>query len=96
MDSVSVIDVVNAGGAMEKLSIIGFLSVALGVTFYMLKDKKTLDEALTRIATAMEQNNEMTKLMTEFHKGVLQERLEDIRNKQDKILEEILRRGNAT
>lgn len=93
MEGASVIDVVNAGSAMEKLSIIGMLSVALGVTFYMLKDKKTLDEALTRIATAMEQNNKMTELMTDFHKEILQVRLEEIRNKQDRILEELLRRS---
>lgn len=91
----SVIDVVNAGSAMEKLSIIGMLSVALGVTFYMLKDKKTLDEALTRIASAMEQNNKMTELMTDFHKEILQVRLEEIKNKQDRILEELLRRGTT-
>lgn len=95
MEGASVIDVVNAGSAMEKLSIIGMLSVALGVTFYMLKDKKTLDEALTRIATAMEQNNKMTELMTDFHKEILQVRLEEIRNKQDRILEELLRRSTT-
>lgn len=95
MDAVSVIDVVNAGGAMEKLSIIGLLSVALGVTFYMLRDKKTLDDALTRIASAMERNNEMTKLMTEIYKDLLQERLDDIKHKQERVLEELLRISNA-
>jgi len=93
LEGASVIDVVNAGSAMEKLSIIGMLSVALGVTFYMLKDKKTLDEALTRIATAMEQNNKMIELTMDFHKEILQVRLEEIRNKQDRILEELLRKS---
>ena len=95
MDATSIIDVVNAGGAIEKLSIVGFLSVALGVTFYMLRDKKTLDDALTRIASAMEQNNEMTKLMTEIYKDLLQERLDDIKHKQERVLEELLRISNA-
>lgn len=95
MDAVSILDLVNAGGAIEKLSIIGFLSIALGVTFYMLRDKKTLDEAITRIASAMEQNNEMTRIMTEFHKDLLQQRLDEIKHKQEKILEEILRISNG-
>ena len=95
MDATSVIGVVNAGGVIEKLSIVGFLSVALGVTFYMLRDKKTLDDALTRIASAMEQNNEMTKLMTEIYKDLLQERLDDIKHKQERVLEELLRISNA-
>lgn len=79
--------VVSSAKAFESLSITGVLFMAVAILIFTLRDKRKLDDAMSRIATAMEQNNVLNKTMMEFLQDSLMTRLEEIRSKQDRLIE---------
>lgn len=79
--------VVSSAKAFESLSITGVLFTAVAILIFTLRDKRKLDDAMSRIATAMEQNNVLNKTMMEFLQDSLMTRLEEIRSKQDRLIE---------
>lgn len=79
--------VVSSAKAFESLSITGVLFMVVAILIFTLRDKRKLDDAMSRIATAMEQNNVLNKTMMEFLQDSLMTRLEEIRSKQDRLIE---------
>lgn len=79
--------ITNTAKGFQELSISGVLFLAVAVLIFTLRDKRKLDESMDRIASAMESNNTLNKTMMEFMQDSLMDKLEEIRNKQDRLIE---------